>query len=203
MKILNIPPHVMTKLHTWRGWGPSEVTGFFVSSKENVLDIIDAELVRAACSSVSVDITSEELLEFYQRMAEKGIYPSQLRVWWHTHPKMTADPSHIDFDTFDELNQDRALGVMYILGEDHETCHLSIRDKETGLESIEEIKISHQSVNSSWQLDYESLKKDYEEYVTMVKPFISKTALNDLPIFSTIDDFYEEEHNIRGLGYEW
>jgi len=163
---LEIPQHIMFKLQAWRDMGDTEVTGFFITQKDQFNKVIDAVIVKAECTGATVDIDAEALENLYLTMAEKNIYPDQLQIWWHTHPGNSASPSGTDQTTFKELGQDRTLNLMYILacgGE--EFAQLSVTDLTTKVMLKTPIEVEHPFEKWSNFPSYADLKKDYDDNV--------------------------------------
>lgn len=170
---LKIPQHIMFKLQAWRDMGDTEVTGFFVTEQGSINEVIDAVIIKAECSMASVDISAESLEKMYFDMTEKGIYPAQLQIWWHTHPGNSASPSGTDQTTFAELGQDRARNIMYILAKGgEEFAQVSVTDLDSGLMLKSDMGIEHPF--TKWQAfpGYDELKKQYSESVIKPDPVI-------------------------------
>jgi proteasome lid subunit RPN8/RPN11 len=158
---LLIPEFVRLKLATWRDLGNTEVTGFFISDPANPLKIIDAVLVKADCTCVTVDISSDSLMDLYAKMAqEQQVYTDQLRIWWHTHPNMAPIPSGTDRETFESINQSRGLGIMYICGQTEDYAEMQITDIPTGLTLTRSLEIRPYSSKFS-DVNYEELMDEY------------------------------------------
>lgn len=171
---LIIPEHIMLKLRAWRDMGDTEVTGFFITEKDNPLTVVDAILAKAKCSMASVDISAESLQDMYLEQSKNGIYPGQLLIWWHTHPGNSANPSTEDIKTFNELGRDRTTNMMYILAKnDNETMKLSVRDKITDLTSENNLQINHPIISWTNMPDYAELKAEYDEKITEHAPVAS------------------------------
>jgi proteasome lid subunit RPN8/RPN11 len=167
--ILKIPQHVMLKLRVWRDFGNTEVTGFFVTEKDNESNVIDAHLVKAKCSATTVHMKPDDIGDFYHRQIAQKIYPDQLQIWWHTHPGNSASPSGTDETTFEDLGKDRTFNIMYILARGgQEFAQLSVTDKRTKYMIKEKMTIAHPNVAWSEIDSYEKLKEEYDEMV--VKP---------------------------------
>jgi len=187
---LTIPAHVKLKLSTWRDMGKTEVTGFFISEKNNPLEIIDARMITASVSPVTIDIDANDLIEFYKDMSEKGIFPDQLRIWWHTHPGGSS-PSGTDMKTFASLNEDRSLGVMYILGKNDETCIIELRDRETGLSIQKNLPIETDTTTAvDWNIDYMDLVEEYN--ATVIKETWNFPAIKKKTFGFTKNGFAEK-----------
>jgi proteasome lid subunit RPN8/RPN11 len=164
---LIIPQHVLLKLCAWRDMGATEVTGFFVTKKDEPLQVIDALLAKAKCSMATVDITQEAIAEMFMEQIPLGIYPEQLMIWWHTHPGNSAAPSMTDTETFEELSQDRTTNIMYILAKDNnEFARVKVSDLKTNITVNQELNVLHPV--RSWD-NIPSYAQLLEEYKAKVK----------------------------------
>jgi len=178
---LNIPQHTLFKLQAWRDMGETEVTGFFVTEKGDMRNVIDAIIIKAECSVATVDISAEAIENMYLSLAKKDIYPDQLQIWWHTHPGNSASPSHTDEKTFAELGQDRPLNIMYILASGgDEFAQISVTDIKSKIMLRSEINIKHPFTEWSTFPSYEELKKDYNDNVIrpVVNAYTYPTVIN-------------------------
>jgi proteasome lid subunit RPN8/RPN11 len=172
---LNIPEHVMLKLRTWRDIGNTEVTGFFVTEKNNPLNVIDAVLARATCSVAAVDIKPDAIQDLYIEQTKNKVYPDQLMIWWHTHPGGCANPSSQDTATFNKLGKDRTTNYMYILSRtDEETFRVSIKDKASGMCLETSLQISHTIMPWTNYPDFSELKAEYDAKVIIEAPVVYK-----------------------------
>ena len=94
---LRFSPTAWAKLLFLRDLGASEVGGFAISTAEDLLHIEDVQLVRQACTSVSVVFEDASVADYCDRQVECGLKPARFaRIWWHTHPGQSAQPSSLD-----------------------------------------------------------------------------------------------------------
>lgn len=99
-----------------RDLGSTEVGGFGISSASDLLLIEDVCLVRQRCTAVTVKFNDESVADFFDQQVDLGRRPEQLgRVWIHTHPGNSADPSNIDEETFARCFGGTDWAVMFIL----------------------------------------------------------------------------------------
>lgn len=78
-----------------------EVGGFLISSSKDPLEVIDFILVKQRASAASFEFDDDGLTDFYHDMAKAKIAPWRcLRLWAHTHPIMSANPSGVDENIF-------------------------------------------------------------------------------------------------------
>ena len=119
---LRFSPTAWAKLLYLRDRGGSEVGGFATSAADDLLYIDDVQLVRQACTSVSVVFDDNAVANYFDRQIERGLRPAHFgRIWWHTHPGQSAQPSSLDESTFARVFGRTDWAVMFILARGGET----------------------------------------------------------------------------------
>ena len=91
----------------WLKWqflchvGPTEVGGFGLSSGADPLYLTDVLLVRQRTTFASVQFDDAAVADLFDQMIDAGIPPARFgRIWLHTHPGASVDPSGTDEVTF-------------------------------------------------------------------------------------------------------
>ena len=98
---LRFHPTAWAKLLFLRDLGETEVGGFGISAADDLLLIEDFVLVRQHGSVITVAFEDESVAEFFDRQIDRGLRPEQFgRIWIHTHPGDSAQPSSVDEETF-------------------------------------------------------------------------------------------------------
>ena len=83
---------------------------------ERPLHITDLYMPKQLCNSVHMDFDENDIAEHMMDMAELNILPSQcMRIWIHTHPGPSCEPSGEDRTTFESFIQGE-WAVMAIVG---------------------------------------------------------------------------------------
>lgn len=97
--------------------GPTEVGGFGLSNPDDILRIEDILVVKQRCSFAFVAFDDAAIADLCDDMADAGV-PAQryLRLWIHTHPGVSVEPSSVDESTFARVFGDCDWAVMAILG---------------------------------------------------------------------------------------
>jgi hypothetical protein len=81
--------------------GDTEIGGFGISQEEDPLSIGDFVTVRQAVTAASVEFDDTAVAEYYDRCVDQGLHPKQFgRIWIHTHPGSSPQPSGTDEQTF-------------------------------------------------------------------------------------------------------
>jgi proteasome lid subunit RPN8/RPN11 len=126
---LRFSPTAWAKLLYLRDRGPTEVGGFGIAPADDLLYVEDIQLVRQSCTMVSVAFDDSAVAELFDDQVDAGRRPEQFaRIWIHTHPGASAEPSHVDEKTFQRVFGACDWSVMFILAREGETyCRLRFR----------------------------------------------------------------------------
>ena len=113
---LRLTPYAWAKLQRLRDLGDTEVGGFGVSAKGDLLLVEDICLIRQQCSSVTVRFEDAAVADYFDRQVDRGLAPERFaRIWIHTHPGNSAHPSATDEETFARCFGSADWAVMFIL----------------------------------------------------------------------------------------
>ena len=84
--------------------------------------ITDILLPKQTCSSVSVAFDNDSVADLLDEQVDRGHRPEQvLRIWCHTHPGDSPQPSATDEQTFDRCFGGCDWAVMFILARGGDT----------------------------------------------------------------------------------
>ncbi len=109
-----------------RDLGPSEVGGFGISSPEDLLCVEELALIPQRCTEVTVKFDDLAVAEYFEDQADRGRRPEEFgRIWIHTHPGNSAQPSEVDVETFGRCFGRCDWGVMCILAQGGD-CHAEL-----------------------------------------------------------------------------
>ncbi len=113
---LRFTPYAWAKLLYLRDRGDTEVGGFGISSSDDLLLVEDFRLVQQTCSSTSVEFDDTAVADFFDQQVDSGRSPEEFaRIWLHTHPWDSAEPSGTDEKTFQRCFGSADWAVMCIL----------------------------------------------------------------------------------------
>lgn len=113
---LRFSPSAWAKLLYLRDIGPTEIGGFGIAATADLLFVEDILLVAQDCSPVSVAFDDNAVADFFDDQIDRGLLPAQFaRIWIHTHPGNSAEPSLTDEETFDHVFSPSDWAVMFIL----------------------------------------------------------------------------------------
>jgi hypothetical protein len=113
---LVLSPLAWLKLQFLLHAGDTEIGAFGVSQEENLLYIEDLAIVSQQTTSVSVEFDDGAVADFFDQMVDRQI-PAQrfMRIWMHTHPGDSSEPSCTDESTFDRVFGPCDWAVMFII----------------------------------------------------------------------------------------
>ena len=120
--ILRFNPYAWAKLLFLRNCGECEVGGFGISGEDGLLLIEDVRLVRQYCTPVSVRFDDVAVADFFDEQVDLGRRPDQFaRVWLHSHPGNSCEPSITDEQTFARVFGTCDWATMCIVAQDGTT----------------------------------------------------------------------------------
>ncbi len=113
---LRFSPTAWAKLLFLRDAGDTEVGGFGISSADDPLLIEDVQLVRQVCDLASVSFDDDSVADFFDRQVDARVSMARSgRLWLHTHPGNSPQPSMTDEDTFARVFGRTEWALMFIL----------------------------------------------------------------------------------------
>ncbi len=114
--VLVFDPLCWLKLQYFCHRGQTEIGGFAISNPDNPLYIEDFQTVLQGTSSVTVEFADSAVADYFDRSIDAGLKPCQFaRIWLHTHPGESAQPSGVDENTFADVFGKCDWAVMFIL----------------------------------------------------------------------------------------
>ena len=97
----------------------NEVGGFAITEADDLLFVTDFALVKQKVTSVSVSFEDESVADFFEDQVEAGRQPEQFaRLWLHTHPGNSSEPSMTDENTFTRVFGTCDWSIMCIVAQD-------------------------------------------------------------------------------------
>jgi hypothetical protein len=102
--------------------GPTELGGFGISAQHNPLYVEDFVTVKQYATSVTVRFDDEAVAELFDRHVDRGLQPHRFaRLWVHTHPGDSAQPSATDGETFARTFDTCDWALMFIVSRTAQT----------------------------------------------------------------------------------
>jgi hypothetical protein len=115
---LRLTPYAWAKLLYLRDAGTTEIGGFGISARGEPLLVDDVHLVQQRCDWASVAFEDAAVADFFDEQVDRGRGPEEFgRIWVHTHPGGSAEPSLTDEETFARVFGNCDWAVMFILAQ--------------------------------------------------------------------------------------
>jgi proteasome lid subunit RPN8/RPN11 len=170
---LRFSPTAWAKLLFLRDRGPTEVGGFGIAPAADLLYVEDIRLVQQSCTSISVAFNDSAVAELFDEQIDAGRRPEQFgRIWIHTHPGESAQPSHIDEEAFGRVFGPCDWAVMFILAREGETyCRLRFR---AGPGGAFEIPVCVDFESRFAGSDFEAWAREYESAVRQAELSVNR-----------------------------
>lgn len=165
---LRFSPYAWAKLLYLRDIGDTEVGMYGITSTEDPMLITDVKLVKQECTSVTVELDTEDSGKFVERMLDDGLAPWQCQnIWIHTHPGSCPKPSSTDEDNFKKNFSHPNWAIFFILAEGGQTwCEVQFNVGPTCRVTCDYSIV----YNSNFQgTDEEGWKAEYDQNVTEQK----------------------------------
>jgi len=98
---LRLSPLAWLKLRLFLHAGDTEVGFFGISHPEDLLYIQDLAVPKQSTTCVSVSFDDVSVADYFDDCTDAGIMPARCgRIWIHTHPGVSPEPSSVDEETF-------------------------------------------------------------------------------------------------------
>ena len=159
---LRLTPHAWAKLSYWRDAGPTEIGGFGIARRADLLLVTDVRLIPQACDWASVRFDDDAVADFFEEEVAQGWQPEEFaRIWIHTHPGASAQPSGTDEETFERAFGRCDWAVMFILARDGATYARIRFAAGPGGSVVLPVEVDYGeefagSDQSAWQAEYEA-----------------------------------------------
>ena len=97
--------------------GDTEIGGFAISAEHDPLYIQQFVTLEQTVSSVTVEFADAAVADHFDRCVDAGLKPERFaRIWCHTHPGESPNPSGTDEQTFARVFGPCDWSVMFIVG---------------------------------------------------------------------------------------
>jgi hypothetical protein len=115
-------PLAWLKLMLFLHAGDTEVGGFGISAEKQPLYVEDFQTVKQVCTCVTVAFDDTAVADYFDDCIDKGLTPARFaRIWAHTHPGESPQPSTVDEETFQRVFGECDWAIMLIVSRTHET----------------------------------------------------------------------------------
>ena len=193
---LRFSPTAWAKLLFMRDLTDNEVGGFGITKADDLLFVTDFVLIKQDVTSVTVSFDDDAVADFFADQVEAGIKPEQFaRIWLHSHPGMSPQPSGTDEETFSRVFGSCDWAVMFIIASDGRTyARLRFNTGPGGeikipvyVDYSEPFKASDFKL---WEKQYESLVTEANIFSVVSRPEKKNPLLeNERQVFGNTDQF--------------
>jgi len=115
---LRFSPTAWAKLVHFRDKSDNEVGGFAITDPDDLLFVREFVTVKQEVTPVSVKFDDESVANFFEDQVDLGRKPEQFaRVWLHSHPGDSPEPSVIDEDTFERVFGNCQWAVLFVVAQ--------------------------------------------------------------------------------------
>lgn len=120
--VVTFSPLAWLKLLMFLHAGDTEIGGFGISSATNLLHIENFVTVKQAVTSITVAFDDIAVADYFDACIDRDLPPARFgRIWLHTHPGASAQPSCVDEETFGRVFGNCDWALMLIVSRTHET----------------------------------------------------------------------------------
>jgi proteasome lid subunit RPN8/RPN11 len=192
--VLRFSPTAWAKLLYFRDRGESEIGGFGIATADDLLRIEEFSTVKQEVTFASIAFDDLAVADFFESQVDAGRKPEQFgRIWLHTHPGNSAQPSGTDEETFQRVFGRCQWAVMFILARTGQ-CYARLRFN-IGPGGEQNIPVEVDYSQPFGPSDFEAWDAEYR---ANVKPAISMAR------FSREKPFLDEElWSGQTLADEW
>lgn len=114
--VLRFSPTAWAKLLFLRDVGDTEIGGFAITPPDDLLYVEDLRLVQQTCDWAHVEFDDASVADFFDQQVDEGRQPQEFaRIWLHTHPGDSPQPSGTDEATFARVFGRSDWALMFIL----------------------------------------------------------------------------------------
>jgi len=119
---LRFSPTAWAKLVFLRDMTDNEVGGFGITEADDLLLVTDIALVKQKVTPISVAFDDDAVANFFEDQVDAGRKPEQFaRIWLHTHPGNSPQPSFTDESTFQRVFGSCDWSIMAIVAQQGST----------------------------------------------------------------------------------
>ena len=120
--VLRFSPTAWAKLLFFRDRGETEISGFGITGPDDLLYVTEFTTIKQQASAVSISLDDEAVADLFETQVDAGRKPEDFfRIWCHSHPGDSPQPSSTDEKTFQRVFGRCSWAVMFILAGNSDT----------------------------------------------------------------------------------
>ena len=160
--MLRFSPSAWAKLVFFRDYGDAEISGFGISSPDDLLCVIDFQTVKQDTTVASISLDDLAIADFFDSQVDAGRKPEQFfRIWLHSHPGNSPTPSSTDEATFARVFGRSDWAVMCVLAQEGKTYARLRFNVGPGGEVMIPVYVDYSlpfgpSEHASWEAEYKA-----------------------------------------------
>ncbi len=160
--MLRFSPTAWAKLLFFRDHGENEIGGFGITAPDDLLRIEEFVTVKQKVTVASVSFDDQAVADFFEAQVDAGRKPEQFaRVWLHTHPGDSPQPSGLDEETFHGVFGRCQWAVLFILARSGNTYARLRFNVGPGGETLIPVEVDYgcpfgPSAFEAWEREYEA-----------------------------------------------
>jgi hypothetical protein len=125
--VLRFSPTAWAKLLFFRDAGETEIGGFGITPTSDLLLVMDFVTVHQKAGTASIAFDDDAVADYFESQVDAGRRPEQFgRIWLHSHPGDSAQPSAVDEETFRRVFGRCEWAVMFVVSRSGKT-HARLR----------------------------------------------------------------------------
>jgi len=200
---LRFSPTAWAKLLYFRDVSDNEVGGFGITEPDDLLFVTEFVTVKQQVTCVSVKFDDEAVANFFEDQVDLGRKPEQFaRLWLHSHPADSPEPSSIDESTFGRVFGNCQWAVMFIVSQNNRTYAKLSFNVGPGGQILIPVEIDYNKDFSS--SDRRTWDTEYKKNVEAIDWFSEPESIHEKKIYhneySSLAlpfDFIEELENME------
>ena len=176
--MLRFSPTAWAKLLYFRDYGETEIGGFGITDADDLLYVRDFVTVKQEVSIVTVSFDDEAVADYFEDQTDTGLVPEQFaRLWCHTHPGSSAQPSSVDEATFQRVFGRCDWALMFVLAKESQVYARLRFNVGPGGESEIHVKVDYEkpfgpSDVKSWEKEYKAnIKPHQQSDLTLIEQY--------------------------------
>jgi hypothetical protein len=194
--VLRFSPTAWAKLLYFRDRGDTEIGGFGITAKDDLLLVQDFVTVQQKVGMASVAFEDEAVADFFEGQVDAGRRPEQFaRLWLHSHPGDSPQPSSVDEETFHRVFGRCEWAVMFILARGGKSYARLRFNVGPGAQVVVPVEVDYSrtfgpSDHEAWEAEYKSnikadswtwpLGEPFRSFAGMAQPAASSICSRSL-----------------------
>lgn len=194
---LRFSPTAWAKLLYFRDKSDNEVGGFGITEAGDLLCVREFVTVKQEVTAITVKFDDEAVADFFENQVDLGRKPEQFaRIWLHSHPGSSPEPSIIDEETFERVFGGCQWAVMFVVAQNDKTYAKLSFNVGPGGQVLIPVEIDYSqnfgpSNQELWDVEYASNVKASEWLSSRTRKDDDSTK-HDLSSYALPYDFVNE-----------